>query len=340
RTVFDAITYSKGQAVVRMVETYLGEDVFRDAMRRFMKEHAYSNATSADLWHALDAVSGKAVGPLAAPYAEQAGVPLVIADSRCVGGEQRIALKQDRFTVRDPAAQPQHWQVPVRFGLPDGTGATVLLDGEAAIAAGRCGDAVKLNLGDVGYYRVRYDAAMQRALALRLTSMAPADRINLLADAWALTEANRNPPSTYFELADQLAGDDPRGVADQVIRTLTRVYRLQRGRPGQAAFAAYARGTLRPLFDRVGWQPVDGEPADRALLRARLIRTLGELGDEAVLAEAKRRFDMFLRDAASLPPNLRDAVTYLVGRRADRATYQTLLDLGRKSTSTEERVRY
>ncbi len=340
RAVFDTITYSKGQAVVRMVETYLGEDVFRDAMRRYMKEHAYSNATSADLWHALDMVSGKAVGPVASPYAEQPGVPLVIADSRCVDGEQRIALKQDRFTVRDPAAQPQRWQVPVRFGLPDGTGATVLLDGEAEIAAGRCGDAVKLNLGDVGYYRVRYDAAMQGALASRLASMAPADRVNLLADAWALTEANRNPPSAYFELADQLAGDDHRSVADQVIRTLTHVYRLQRGRSGQAAFAAYARGTLRPLFDRIGWQAADGEPIDRALLRTRLIRTLGDFGDEAVLAEAKRRFDAFLQDAASLPPNLRDSVTHLVGRGADRTTYQTLLDLGRKSTNTEERVRY
>ena len=65
RAVFDTITYSKGQAVVRMTETYLGEDVFRDAMRRYMKEHAYSNATSADLWHALDVVSGKAVGAVA-----------------------------------------------------------------------------------------------------------------------------------------------------------------------------------------------------------------------------------------------------------------------------------
>ena len=340
RAVFDTITYSKGQAVVRMTETYLGEDVFRDAMRRYMKEHAYSNATSADLWHALDAVSGKAVGSVASSYAAQPGVPLVIADSRCVGGEQRIALKQDRFSVRDPAAQPQRWQVPVRFGLPDGTGATVLLDGEAEITAGRCGDAVKLNLGDVGYYRVRYDAAMQGALARRLASMAPVDRINLLADAWALTEANRNPPSAYFELADQLAGDDHRSVADQVIRTLTRVYGLQRGRPGQAAFAAYARGALRPMFDRIGWQAVDSEPTDRALLRTRLIRTLGDFGDEAVLAEAKRRFDAFQQDAASLPPNLRDSVTHLVGRGADRATYQTLLELGRKSTNTEERVRY
>jgi aminopeptidase N len=215
-----------------------------------------------------------------------------------------------------------------------------LLDGTATVAAGRCGDPIKLNLGDVGYYRVRYDAAMQGALARALTTMAPADRVNLLADSWALVESVREPPSAYFELADRLAGDDHRSVADQVIRTLTRVDRLQRGRPGRAAFQAYARTMLQPLFERLGWQAVDGEGSDRALLRARLVRTLGDLGDEAVLGEARRRFDAFLKESASLSPNLRDPVTYLVGRTADRATYDTLLALARKSTSTGERVLY
>ena len=66
-------------------------------------------ATESNTVYALDAVSGKAVGAVASPYAAQPGVPLVIADSRCVDGGQRITLKQDRFTVRDAAAQPQRW---------------------------------------------------------------------------------------------------------------------------------------------------------------------------------------------------------------------------------------
>src|SRR5262249_34520572 len=61
--IFGALTYNKGQAVVRMAESYLGEDVFRDAMRRYMAEHAYSNANAEDLWRTLDAASGKGVGP-------------------------------------------------------------------------------------------------------------------------------------------------------------------------------------------------------------------------------------------------------------------------------------
>ena len=78
----------------------------------------------------------------------------------------------------------------------------------------------------------------------------------------------------------------------------------------------------------------------RMTLRARLVRALGEFGDEAVLTEAKRRFAAFLKDPASLSTDLREPVTHLVGRTADRATYDTLLALGRKTTNTSERVRY
>src|SRR5262249_42392207 len=184
---FGPITHSKGQALVRMAESFMGEDVFRDAMRRYMTEHAYGNVTADDLWRALDAASGKPVGSVPSAYAEQVGVPLVTADARCVDGEQRIALRQERFSLRE--AQPQRWPVPILLGPQQGQGMTVLLDGTAEIDAGRCGDAIKLNLGDVGYYRVRYDAAMQEALARRFSLMAPADRINLLNDAWALVEA-------------------------------------------------------------------------------------------------------------------------------------------------------
>jgi aminopeptidase N len=166
--------------------------VFRDAMQRYMKERAYSNATVDDLTSALDAAAGKSVGPVLSAYTEQPGVPLVVADARCVGNEQRVALRQDRFTTRESQALPQRWPVPMLFGPPQGAGTTILLDGTAEIAAGRCGDAIKLNLGDVGYYRVRYDTAMRNALARGLPGMTPADRINLLNDAWAMVDCARS----------------------------------------------------------------------------------------------------------------------------------------------------
>ena len=57
---FDAITYNKGQALIRMLESYLGEQAFRDGIRKYMAAHAYSNTTTADLWQALEACGRQA----------------------------------------------------------------------------------------------------------------------------------------------------------------------------------------------------------------------------------------------------------------------------------------
>ena len=74
---FDEITYSKGQAVLRMIESWLGEEPFRDGIRGYMKAHAYSSSTTADLWRALEESSGKPVHELAAGWTEQPGFPVV-----------------------------------------------------------------------------------------------------------------------------------------------------------------------------------------------------------------------------------------------------------------------
>src|SRR5205807_6049189 len=50
---FDAITYEKGGAVLRMIEGYLGEVPFRDGIRLYMKKFGQANATADDLWSSL-----------------------------------------------------------------------------------------------------------------------------------------------------------------------------------------------------------------------------------------------------------------------------------------------
>jgi aminopeptidase N len=339
---FDGITYSKGQALIRMLESYLGEQAFRDGIRKYMAAHAYGNATTADLWQALEAAAGKPVAAIASTFTEQAGVPLVIAQASCNGDEQRIALRQERFTIRAPNAARQSWLVPVTVAPLRAmrSAETVLLKDRAEIAGGRCGEPVKLNLGGIGYYRVEYDAPSRAVLAKSMGLMAPADRVNLLADGWALVEAGRAEPQSYLELIDDIGNDDNRAVWEQVIRTLSRLDRLARNRPERPALQSYARGKLRPVFDRLGWDAAGRQADDSSLLRTRLIRVLGEMGDEAILAEAKRRFAAFRENPQALPPALRETVIHLVGLTAGRDTYDVLIALARKSTITSERVRY
>ncbi|UPJ54502.1 M1 family metallopeptidase [Bradyrhizobium sp. 200] len=344
---FDAITYNKGQALIRMLENYLGEAAFRDGIRAYMAAHAYGNTTTADLWRALERVGHKPVTDIAASFTEQDGVPLISAETACNGDAQRLMMRQGRFVIApartgEAALPSRNWQVPIAVGPVGATRSpdVVLLQGSTEIPAGSCGEAIKVNFGDIGYFRVEYGQASRAALAKSLPQMSPADRVNFLADSWAMVQGRRAEPPSYLELAEAIGVDDRRAVWDQVIGVFSSLNRLSRGRAERPAVQRYIRTRLRPVLDRLGWDGGGSGDDDTTLLRGSLIWTLGELGDEEVIAEARRRFAGFLRDPQSLPGALRDSVTHVVGIAADRATYDTLLMLARKSTVTNERLRY
>jgi aminopeptidase N len=343
RSAFDSISYQKGEAFLRMLEAYLGEDVFRDGMRHYMKAHAYSSATTADLWQALQAASGKPVAQIAAGFTEQPGIPLIRVATACRSGSTSAVLKQERFSIDDPTAAPFSWNVPVQIGVIRGAEPvrTVLIGKTpATVSFAGCGKALKANLGDAGYYRVQYDAAALGALTKAYPTLAPADRVDLLADEWALVAAGRAPLAEYLDLTRRLSAESTLVVLSDVIGKLDAIDYLARGAPVRSAFRRYAAQLLRPAFGRVGWDARADDTNQTVLLRAALIEALGRFGDEAVIAECKRRYASFIAAPASLAPNLRTPVIQTVGRYADQTTYEQLRALGKAASSTEEKLEF
>jgi aminopeptidase N len=340
-SAFDSISYLKGQAFLRMLETYLGEDAFRDGMRHYMKAHAYSSTTTADLWAALQEASGKPVADIAAAFTEQPGIPLMRVDVACRANETVATLGQQRFTINDPKAAALTWNVPVQIGvIGSSTPQTLLVKGAGTFSAPGCGKAVKANWNDTGYYRVVYDAKNLAALTAAYPTLPAADRVNLLSDEWSLVAANRAKLAEYLGLTKHLGTESTYVVWSDVITRLHELDDLARDLSVRSAFRHYAIKVLRPVFARTGWDAKTGEGNETALLRASLISALGTFGDEAVIAESRRRFAAFIKDPATLPANLRTPVIEIVARYADKATFEELRRMGQAASGTEDKLRY
>src|SRR5215471_12798067 len=117
-SAFDDITYKKGQSFLRMLESFLGENVFRDGIRRYIAAHKYSNTTTADLWNALSEASKKPIGEIAAGWTAQPGFPVVKVKRE---GDEKVRLTQERFTVNFKNAPALQWKIPLTYsvvGLP------------------------------------------------------------------------------------------------------------------------------------------------------------------------------------------------------------------------------
>jgi len=216
--LFDSITYNKGEAFLYMLEAYLGENAFREGVRRYMRAHRFSNTTTADLWHHLSEASGQDVKVFAAQWTEQPGFPLVKIGQRCEGGRSVVTLTQERFTLNDPQAKPLSWQVPVTLAAAGVESRPVLLG--AAPAEVRFARCEPVRAVRVGYYRVLYDDASFAQLVGALGKLDAADRLRLLSDSFALVQAGRADVTRYLRLVDQLGDEADRTVWGQVIESL------------------------------------------------------------------------------------------------------------------------
>ena len=56
---FDAISYSKGQAVLKQLGAYAGDDAFLEGLRAYFRDHAWGNTTLQDLIGAVSSASGQ-----------------------------------------------------------------------------------------------------------------------------------------------------------------------------------------------------------------------------------------------------------------------------------------
>jgi aminopeptidase N len=327
-SAFDpAITYSKGKAVLRMFEAYLGADRFRDGVRLYMKAHAYSNASSADLWRGLSQAASSDVGAVAAAWTEQPGFPLVTAAAHCdAQGARTLRLTQQRFLVRGSDAAGLRWKVPlqVRVGSQAQTQSVLLTADGQNLAAGRCDEALSLNAGAVGYFRVAYDTATLAVNTQQFASLPSGDRIALLDDQWALVGAGAQELPRYLVLAEAMGDDLNERGWNQITEALGTIETAERGSPGHEAFTAYARTLLQPLLAKLGWTAQPGEMPGIQALRRRVIGDLGRWGDEAVIAEARRRFAVFVVDRNTITPDDQSMILDVVAHHADAATFAQL----------------
>ena len=74
---FDGITYAKGASVLKQLQAYVGYEEFFAGVRKHFDNHAYANATFADLLGALEEASGRDLSDWAEQWLRTTGVSVL-----------------------------------------------------------------------------------------------------------------------------------------------------------------------------------------------------------------------------------------------------------------------
>jgi len=318
----DEITYFKGAAVVRMIDSYLGEEVFRRGVAAYLERFRYGNARGEDLWAALAAASGEPVTEVLQAWVERAGFPLL----RVHAGPGRLLLEQARFRFSESDRREAPWPIPLTL-VANGRSQRVLFHSETLELPFEDPTAVRINPGRSAFVRVWYDAGLRPHIIRSLLSMEPAERWAMVNDTWAFLLSGDATLPEYLELVN-LAGrfTDYPSVGEAATS-------LEFLRPfvGEApGFPTAARDFYRAQLDRLTEATRPGEPDTDAVVRETVMLNFVHW-DEAYAARLAPRF----AEIDQLPAAMRSAVAYAFARTSGAAALPALLARAR-STADED----
>ena len=347
--LFDAISYSKGASIIRMLEQFLGPETFRKGINRYLTAHQYGNALTQDLWSALEEASGQPVTSIMGSWTKQMGYPVLKIETDRTAGHLELIVSQERFVydrlVGDGEPDPEVWRVPVavtRLAVAEPS-STVM---ESRRARLRLGDApedhwFKVNPDQTGFFRVNYAAEDWQRLvpAIESRTLPATDRLGIQSDAYALSRAGLLPVTRFLSLAQAYENEQDASVWGDLASNLRDIDGLLADEPYHRTYQAFARDVFRPAAQRSGWDARPGEGHLDSLLRSTLLSQAGSYQDDAVLAQAKERFSLFLEDRAAVHPDLRGVVLSLAGQAGDRVTYDQLWELEKEARLQEEKIR-
>ncbi len=359
--LFDSISYDKGAAVMRMIESYISPEVFRRGVNVYLRKFQYSNATAEDFWDTMSQASGRPVDKIMPTFVNLPGEPLVKVKAECVtpkaqavssrkGKRSRkpvqphpkteITLSQQRFLVDGSADNSnQLWVIPVCIKTDDNKPFCQLLgERQQVVPVVGCASWVLTNANAVGYYRTQYESdGLKKLSDVALTGLTTAERMSLVQDEAALVRAGKDKVGSLLDLISALSRDQERALMDSYAFALDSIDNYLVTAADRETYHSWLRAAFRPMLANVGWTPAAGESDDTHGLRADLVIILGLVAqDPDTIREATRLARQYLQNPNSVDPTLAQSILLVAARAGDAALLNEYLAAMPHMTAPEQ----
>lgn len=328
RSIFDAISYNKGASVIHMLHEYLGKTAFRDGLRHYLKQHAYKNTVTADLWTALEKISGKPVKKFMHAWTSLPGFPLISVKRTDKG----LKISQERFYMQKPAKPvATHWPVPLLTSVKE------LEQLDVASKVYQTTQLTKLNSGQSGFYRVDYSPELTAALSADMSSFSPLDRLGLLADTFDTAKAGYSSAVEAIKLLNHYKDEDNAAVWDIMAGNLADVRRVMDDEVVREALKPHIIRLTTTQIKRLGTKERKTDSHFDKLLRPTVLGLAASADEPAILKWCLESFAT-ATSTTDIHADLRSVVFNTAARKGDRQTFDKLLKFHNATDNSEERL--
>ncbi len=228
---FDGITYAKGASSLKQLNFLLGENVFRDGVRRYFKKHAYGNTELGDFMGALAEASGRNLNQWTKEWLETPGLSRIRSEVVCQSGRiERLSIVQtppiEFPQARDQRLKVSLWYLDSKGALRPKVVRAVEVREKmdmADLKGQACPELVFANAEDHAYGRLVLDEKSLAAVMKHGAGIAD-DEVKgvLVASIWNQVVEGELPVQSFLALAQRMLPsiknlDIARGVSERVV---------------------------------------------------------------------------------------------------------------------------
>jgi len=190
--IFDEISYGKGGSILRMINSFVTDDVFKKGLNLYLNNFKYKNAEGSDLWEFIGKVSDLPVREVMESFIKQVGYPIIEAN---LDGK-KIKLKQYRFLLNGKK-QMMKWKIPLTIKYKNGN-ESVLFDSET-MDIDYNNEFIKLNNDETGFYRVLYSDELYNNIFNKIDLLSNKDIFGILNDYYSFLLSGKISLDKYIE---------------------------------------------------------------------------------------------------------------------------------------------
>tara|TARA_Y100000389_G_scaffold174968_1_gene185345 strand:+ start:10669 stop:13350 length:2682 start_codon:yes stop_codon:yes gene_type:complete len=245
--VFDAISYSKGASVIRMIYKVLGKDAFQKGLQNYMQTHKYKNTITNDLWNAWEESSKKPIDKIMESWTKTTGYPVVSVNSMDKNGDNiKFGLTQERFMGDGSQDLDNIWIIPIVYGEE-----VRFMTQRSQEIIFEYNESTKLNTDQYVPIRVHYIAKNSQPY---LNTLSVEDRIGILSDSTALCKAGRMSYLEFLNILSKYIGEDNGAVWMELNSTINEFRSLLIDLPEYyKSFQEIATNIVDKGLQTIGW---------------------------------------------------------------------------------------
>lgn len=336
--IFDAISYSKGAALIRQLAGFIGDKAFRDGLRYYLKKHSYKNTQTLHLWQAFEKTSKQKVKKFMDTWTKEPGYPLVSIDRK----DEKVVLRQKRFF-----AHQQHqkntkstiWPIPVSFLSNMKKEEIFLFSKKTQEIRLPSEHFLKLNKDETGFFRVLYGGNMLETIGLQIKHgrMPENDRLGVIRDLFALADAGYISITTALSFLDNFRDEQSYIIWIEICNGLRKAYNILSNSKDKNSFKLYAQSILSKIVLDVGTSKIHGEEEVTPLLRSLVLSTAGFFGHQKTLLFAKKVF--LQKQKFPIDPDIRGVIYTLIAQEGVDSNYKEIKNMYENAQVHQEKIR-